>query len=139
MARFSLRSFFRRNSGAAVLEFALVAPLLFLIVWSIISFGTGYTRLNVLTGALRQGARVASTLPDPCGADKADVDSAVAQHAAAFGGFVDVSSLQYGINCGNPPEIRVGVQDYPLFSGLKFFGMDGLLVTREAIFRRELP
>lgn len=139
MARFSLSRLWRRERGAAVLEFGLVAPLLFLIVWAIIAFGRGYTRLNVLTGALRNGARVGSTLIDPCGIQKSQVDSAVAQHAAAFGSPVDVTFAGYAVDCSHPSEIRVRVTDYPLFAGLNFFGMDGLTVTREAIFRREMP
>lgn len=137
MARFSLRKLLRKDRGAAVLEFGLIAPLLFLIIWAIIAFGRGYQRLNILTGALRHGGRVASTLIDPCGGQKWVVDSAVAQHSRAFGAEIDVSSAQYAVTCGNPGEVRVLVQDYALFTGIDFFGIDGLSVNRTAIFRRE--
>ena len=139
MARFSLYRFLRQTRGAAILEFGLVAPLLFLIIWGIIAFGRGYTRLNVLTGALRHGARIASTLNDPCSTDKATVDAAVTDHSTAFGAPVDVSSPAYSVSCSNPQEVRVRVIDYPLFAGIDFFGIDGLLVSREAVFKRELP
>jgi Flp pilus assembly protein TadG len=139
MARFSLYRFFRQDRGAAVVEFGLVAPVLFLIIWAIIAFGRGYTRLNVLTGALRHGARVASTLANPCTSDKATVDAAVTDHSTAFGAPVDVTLPAYSVTCSNPGEVRVSVTDYPLFTGIDFFGIDALAVTREAIFRRELP
>jgi Flp pilus assembly protein TadG len=138
MARFSLYQFLRQSRGAAVIEFGIVAPILFLIIWAIIAFGQGYTRLNVLTGALRHGARVASTLNDPCVVQKALVDSAVSQHSMAFGAHVDVTSAAYSVNC-SATEVRVRVNNYPLFSGVDFFGIDSLLVTREAVFKRELP
>jgi hypothetical protein len=140
MARFSLFRVRRNRRGAAVLEFGLVFPLLFLIIWAVIAFGRGYARLNVLTGALRHGGRTASTLVDPCGANKPMVDSAVAQNSRAFGAEVDVSaSPPYEVFCGNPGEVRVRVTNYPLFTGIDFFGIDSLVVTREAIFRRERP
>lgn len=139
MARFSLYRFLRQDRGAAVIEFGIVAPLLFLIIWAIIAFGQGYTRLNVLTGALRHGARIASTLPDPCVSNKAQVDAAVTDHSTAFGAPVDVTSPAYSVSCSNPGEVRVRVENYPLFSNIDFFGIDSLLVTREAVFKRELP
>ena len=139
MARFSLYRFLRQTRGAAILEFGLVAPLLFLIIWGIIAFGRGYTRLNILTSALRHGARVGSSLAIPCApAQKALVDSAVSQHSTAFGAHVDVSNPAYSVSC-TTFEIRVRVVNYPLFTGIDFFGIDTLLVTREAIFKRESP
>lgn len=138
MARFSLYQLFRQDRGTAVVEFGLVAPLLFLIIWAIIAFGQGYTRLNVLTSALRHGARVGSTLTAPCGPQKALVDSAVSQHSTAFGAHVDVSNPAYSVSCASG-DIRVRVINYPLFTGIDFFGIDTLLVTREAIFKREAP
>jgi hypothetical protein len=138
MARFSLHRFFRQNRGAAVLEFGLVAPLFFLIIWAIIAFGRGYTRLNILTSALRHGARVGSSLTNPCGAQRPLVDSAVSQHSTAFGAHVDVSNPAYSVVCASG-DIRVRVVNYPLFTGIDFFGIDTLLVSREAIFKREAP
>lgn len=139
MARFSLRRLLGNERGGAVVEFGLVVPLLFLIIWAIMSFGRGYHRLNVLTGALRHGGRIASTLVVPCGLDKPLVDSAVAQHSRAFGSEVDVSSAAYSVSCSNPGEVRVRVINYPLFTGIDFFGLESIVVTREAIFRRERP
>lgn len=139
MARFSLYQFLRQSRGAAVIEFGIVAPILFLIIWAIIAFGQGYTRLNVLTGALRHGGRIASTLSCPLSStERALIDSAVSQHSMAFGAHVDVTSPAYTVVC-NGNEVRVQATDYPLFTGIDFFGIDSLLVTREAVFKRELP
>jgi Flp pilus assembly pilin Flp len=138
MARFSLYRFLRQTRGAAILEFGLVAPLLFMIVWGIIAFGRGYTRLNILTSALRHGARIGASLTAPCGPQKALIDSAVSQHSTAFGAHVDVSNPAYSVSCASG-DLRVRVVNYPLFTGIDFFGMDTLRVTREAIFKREAP
>jgi len=139
MARFSLYRFLRQTRGAAILEFGLVAPLLFMIIWGIIAFGRGYTRLNVLTGALRHGARIASTMNCPLSSTEREaVDSAVSQHSTAFGAHVDVTAPSYFVECVGE-EVRVRVDGYPLFTGIDFFGIDSLLVTRSAVFKRELP
>ena len=58
-----------RESGNAVIEFALILPLLLLIVFGITELGRALMTVNVLTAAAREGARVASV----AGADSAAV------------------------------------------------------------------
>lgn len=48
-----------RRRGAAVVEFAVVAPLFFLIVMGIIEFGRLAMVQQVITNAAREGARIA--------------------------------------------------------------------------------
>lgn len=48
------------QSGAAAVEFALVASLLLTLVFGIFEFGRVYSELEVLTSAAREGARVAA-------------------------------------------------------------------------------
>jgi Flp pilus assembly protein TadG len=52
-------SFIRRNHGQSVVEFALVLPLLLLLVFGITEFGRAWLTQNVLTSAAREGARLA--------------------------------------------------------------------------------
>jgi TadE-like protein len=49
----------RRSTGQALVEFALVAPLLFLVMFSIIEFGRFVYYNEVLNDAVREGARYA--------------------------------------------------------------------------------
>jgi Flp pilus assembly protein TadG len=49
----------RDEHGGALVEFAIVMPLLMLIVGGIIDFGTLYYNKQVLTNASREGARAA--------------------------------------------------------------------------------
>src|SRR6185503_5942368 len=42
--RLSTKRFLRKTKGAAIVEFALVVPILFLLVWGIISFTRAYQR-----------------------------------------------------------------------------------------------
>lgn len=54
-----------RERGQALAEFALIAPLLFLILFGIIQLGFLFGGQNGLTNAARESARYASTLPTP--------------------------------------------------------------------------
>lgn len=53
----------RRERGAAAVEFALVAPLLFMLVFGVIGFGLGFMQLQTIRGAVREGARTGAVCP----------------------------------------------------------------------------
>jgi Flp pilus assembly protein TadG len=46
-----------KRRGAIIVEFALVVPFMFLIVFGIIDFSRAYAQLNNLNSSLREGAR----------------------------------------------------------------------------------
>jgi Flp pilus assembly protein TadG len=138
MKRLGLSRFFRKTRAAAVVEFALVVPILFLLVWGIISFSRAYQRLNALTSSLREGARVASTLDSIVTVPNRTtrVRTAINTFSAAFGYAVDTSLVTVDASSG--VDVRVRVVNYPIFSGLSFVGgLSGITVSREAIFRCE--
>ncbi len=58
----------RSERGAELIEFALIFPLLLLVVLGIIDFGFLFQRYEVLTNATREGARMA-VLPGYADAD----------------------------------------------------------------------
>jgi Flp pilus assembly protein TadG len=53
------RRLVQRERGAELIEFALVLPLLLLLVLGIVDFGFLFQRLEVVTNAAREGARIA--------------------------------------------------------------------------------
>lgn len=138
MARFSL---LRQERGTAVVEFALVVPLLFLVVLGVMQMSRAYQRVNVLTGALREAARYGSTLPDPCSSGPA-IGQKAADYAGAFGYPLNVSVPEFHVTvngCPFPTDVQVGVTNYPLFADIPFLGtLESLTVTRDAVFRWEL-
>jgi Flp pilus assembly protein TadG len=59
----------RRDDGQALVEFALVLPILLMVATGITSFGLVFYRYIALTDAVRAGARTFSLgrgAPDPC-------------------------------------------------------------------------
>jgi Flp pilus assembly protein TadG len=49
-----------RRCGAAAVEFAIVAPVIFLLILCLIEFGRGLMVMHLLNNAARQGGRVAT-------------------------------------------------------------------------------
>ena len=61
MTKLTLSPMRRRDqSGAAAVEFALIASLLFMVLFGIIEFGRLFNELEVLNSAAREGARAAA-------------------------------------------------------------------------------
>lgn len=71
----SSRSFGRDQGGQALAEFALVLPVLLILVIGIIEFGRAWNARQVITDAAREGARLA-VVADPT-VDQATVDTRI--------------------------------------------------------------
>jgi Flp pilus assembly protein TadG len=132
-----LRRFGRATRAAAIVEFALVVPIFFLVVWGAINFSRGYQRLNTLSLSLREGARHGATLQGPYAATHRDaVKAKVFNFATAYGFPIDTSQVTVVFNPN--VDVQVRVVNYPLFAGLSIrFGLSQLQVSRTAIFRLE--
>ena len=69
---------FRSEKGAAAVEFALLLPVLMMILFGIVEFGIALYQQSVLTNASREGARlgiVQSTPPITTGQINAAIDT----------------------------------------------------------------
>ena len=134
-----LRRFRRRDDGAAVVEFALVVPLMFLLVFGALSFARAYQRLNVLTGALREGVRAGAALDGTTIANVQDTARAhMTDYANAFG--VSNAFVASVIVVKDPTThaITATLSAYPLFADLTGFSvLSGVTVTRSTVFRWE--
>jgi Flp pilus assembly protein TadG len=94
----------RREEGQALVEFALVAPILFLILFGIVQFGIAFKHSIALTDAVRAGARkatVSRTLADPVSATKAAVLNAASD--------LDPDKVDVTVDSGWTPGANVTV------------------------------
>jgi Flp pilus assembly pilin Flp len=135
------RTLMRNEEGAAVVEFALVLPIFFLIVFGIIDFGRAFYTVNNIISAVREGARYGAVLANP-GSDAAEreIERRVRDVSQPFGG----DSLRDDqIEVDFPPGsdlITVRVVNYPfrpLTPLARILGLETWPITRQATFRWE--
>lgn len=140
------RSRFADESGAELIEFALVFPLVLLVALGILDFGLLFQRYEVVTNAAREGARVA-VLP---GYLDADVQFRVSQYLLAGGltgpavttvGAPEV--LAVGGQCVTVRPVTVSYpHTYSFVAGIaSYFGGDFALTNLRATvaMRNEFP
>ena len=53
----------RGQRGASAVEFALIAPVLFMMIFAILGFGIAFMQLQTVRGAVREGARTLPSAP----------------------------------------------------------------------------
>jgi len=127
----------KRRRGAAAVEFAVVAPVFFLLVFGMIEFGRMVMVQQVITNGSREGARIAVL----DGATTAEVTAAVTgylQSAGIAGGNVTVSpDPPSSAGYGEPVTVTVSVPfdqvswlPSPIFLG-------GSTMTATSVMRRE--
>jgi Flp pilus assembly protein TadG len=92
---------FRRKKGAnergaEAVEFALVVPVLVLLVFGVVDFGWMINHDTMVNNASREGARLGAL--DPV---TADITATVLQDS----GTLDPSKITVGITCLNPPVL----------------------------------
>ena len=98
------------ESGAALVEFALVAPALLMLIVAVFEFGDLYRRYQVLTDTAREGARYAAVTP--LTSDRAADSTAAADRVYALltrQGITPDSVTVRGLRAGstNPVDVRI--------------------------------
>ena len=117
-----LARFARSESGAAMVEFAIVALILFSFVFAIIDFGRALFLYNNLTNAAREGARFGATQfgpGGPCATAQAEIIARTASRIVEFNNGAAANPAQYvTVSClplvsGIPSRITVSINNYP--------------------------
>ncbi len=85
-----------RERGAVAVEFAIVFPLLALMLFGIVQFGIAFSKYEVYVGAAREGARYAAVRCVP--------DSTTGCTPALIQSKVNAASAGYTIGPGTPAE-----------------------------------
>lgn len=134
------RSSMRDEEGAAVVEFALVLPILLFIVFGIIDFGRAFYTLNNIVSAVREGARYGAILADPDSpAGMQEIRDRVRSVSHPFGGDT-LQDSQIHITFPDGEFVRVRVENYPFHPVSPLaspLGLDTWPITRQATFRWE--
>jgi Flp pilus assembly protein TadG len=124
------------SDGQALVEFALIAPLLFILLFGILQFGFTFGGQIVLSNAAREAARYASTYPLSPGGIQGPVQAQVNAYLgpnlpANNGGAVATATYCWFTNPGTPTtysyKVRVGVTyGHTLFVPLVGQFVDGI-------------
>lgn len=146
----ALRRLIRRardERGAAIIEFALVAPLLLTLVWGIIETGRAFYTINSLASAVRDGARYGAascplqTTGPGAGAPAIDVcrpliRDVVRSGFQAIGDTLVDGNIQVNVvTVAGDMRILVAA-DYPYTPIVPVAGWN-ITITRRAVFRYE--
>jgi Flp pilus assembly protein TadG len=130
----------RNRRGAAVVEFAIVAPLFFLMVFGMIEFGRAIMVKQILTNASREGARVA--VLDSQTATASQVNTMVTtylQNAGITGATITINPTEpTSAGYGAPVTVTVRIP----FSSVSWlpapwFLTGGTNLTASTVMRRE--
>jgi len=120
--------------AAAMVEFAIVAPVLFVLIFGIIDFGRVFFLYNNLTNAAREGARQGAVLA---------LNSQSAIQTTVRGRINDDSASVATVNVTYPgafpnQSVRVQISSYP-FKPVTFLALKtAVRLTVTAEFRHEL-
>ncbi len=112
--------------GASMVEFALILPLLILLVFGIIEFSRAYDAKVTLTHAAREGVRVLAITKDPVAAIDATINAAPA---------LDPNLLSVSTTACNPGDPTSVTATYLFTYQIPLFGtatltLDGVGVMR---------
>jgi Flp pilus assembly protein TadG len=130
-----------KESGQALVEFALVAPLLLLLILGMVDFARAWSAYEAITYQARQGARMA--VVDNPNTAEADVIQAIEDglgRAALDASQATISITGFGDLRGTPLQVQI---DYPVtlaFSGRFLDWLNGdetLVLSTQFVMRNE--
>ena len=121
-----LLNLLKRKNGQSVVEFALILPVLLLMVLGIIEFGRLLETTNVLTSAAREGVRAAA-ISTP---DVSQVNNA-ANNILSANNITGASISVNGPNANREVTVTVQITYTPL-TGSFIPGLSSLQITRSS-------
>jgi Flp pilus assembly protein TadG len=118
---------FNRERGAAMVEFAIVLPLLVTLVFGIIEFGRAYNAQISLTHAAREGAREYAITQDVA------LGTYAAQLAASPS--LDWTQITVTMSACDPGQPATVYLEYPFELRLPFFSVNAFDMTAQGVMR----
>jgi len=92
---------FRKEKGAAAVEFALILPILVVLVFGIFQFGIAYNRYIAITHAAREGARLAAVIAHE-DFDQVEFEQLVRESSPTVADHIE------SIDVSNPDGVNIG-------------------------------
>ena len=126
MKKNKILNFLKRTTGQSIVEFALVLPVLLLIMMGIVEFGRLLETTNVLTSAAREGVRVAAVSAP----DVSQVNNA-AQNILTANNISNSTITVNGPNTNREVSVTVQITYVPL-TGSFIPGLGSLQLTRSS-------
>lgn len=132
-----LRRSMKKERGASAVEFALLLPVFLAILFGVIEFGLALWRKQMLTNAVREGARVgivAAATPKNAG----EIEAVVAKFLADAGwdtSKLDVNVTNAGAAKGTPLTVEASYpSSFLVLSQLEYGGVtDGTIMLEASV------
>ena len=135
-----IRRWARDERGTAIVEFALIFPVLLIMLLAIIDFGRMMAVAASLAAAVRDGARMGAATTNVTDASQiAAVQARVVSTFQAFGG-TRLTTNNVAVSVDANWNITVKVTGYtyvPITPIARMIGMGTVTLTRAAVFRWE--
>lgn len=135
-----LRGFRRDERGALIVEFGLIVPILFILVFGIVDFGRAYFTMNNLAAAVREGARYGAVFEDPsAGTNPASIKQAVVDFSYAFGGAkLTAPNVTTAMDkTAGTLTVTATYTFRPITPLVNLIGLDSIPFSQTAVFRME--
>ena len=135
MIRYHFRRLGKNERGAAMVEFAIVALLLFTLIFGIIEFGWLFFGYITFTAAVREGARMAIV-------GQTDIEQIIKNHSPAVNLDSESLDISWGPEQGSARTLIVSATgEIPLLTGLFSFlsntDNNTYMLSAEAVMRYE--
>ena len=120
-----------RERGTSAVEFALVVPVLLLLVFGIAEFGRAYNTQSVLSGAAREGVRSMALHNSPANAKSAT--KAAAPSLSLTDAQITVSPANCAVTGLNPPVQASVMVSYSMPMLTKLFRTTPIALTGKGV------
>ncbi len=119
--------------GATAVEFALIVPLLIMLVLGIAEFGRAFQVQGTLSAAAREGVRTMALRNDPVAARAAVQNAATSLTPAVTSGQITITPTACPVIATGSTNVRLTVR-YPMPFLTDFFGA-GVTLTGTGVMR----
>jgi len=128
----------KNEKGASAVEFALILPILIMLVFGIFQFGIAYNNYITITHAAREGARRAAVALDPTDPTHSTlkqfiIDRAYPLNPPLTEADIDIRTPE-GTDIGDPVEVEI---TYNITVEIPLVGSWDIPLTNKAVMRLE--